>query len=144
MWFGLSGSTICFFNRTMTQHASRLWKDYLTEKESAASDDLASTITWPQPNLDGLGWVGLQSEGKAANKCLAYVGTPSRLLEKHSSWSWLRECQECAKLTSRIRVAALKNLQYKIYFDMFNRFLVTTWFHMCYFLVWCLHYYSTM
>ena len=28
-----------------------------------------------------LGEVGLQSEGKAANKCSAYVGTPSRLLE---------------------------------------------------------------
>ena len=102
---------------------------------SAASDNLASTITWPQPNWDGLGWVGPQSEGKAANKCSAYVGTPSRLLEKHSRWSWLRECQECAKLSSRQRVATLKNLKYKIYFDLFNTFLVTTWFHMCYFIV---------
>ena len=76
---------------------------------SAASDDLASTITRPQPNWDGLGWVRLQSEGKAINKCSAYVGTPSRLLEKHSRWSWLRECQGCAKLSSRQRVASLKN-----------------------------------
>ena len=52
-------------------------------------------------NLDDLGWVGLQSEGKAANKCSAYVGTLSRLLENHSRWSWLRECQGCARLSSR-------------------------------------------
>ena len=101
----------------------------------AASDDLASTITRPQPNWDSLGWVGPQSEGKAANKCSAYVGTPSRLLEKHSRWNRLRECQECAKLTSKQRVATLKNLKYYIYFDLFNTFLVTTWFHMCYFTV---------
>ena len=76
-------------------------------------------ITQPQPNWDGLGWVGPQSEGKAANKCSACVETPLRLLEKHSRWSWLRECQECAKLSSRQRVATLKNLMDKIYFDLF-------------------------
>ena len=52
-----------------------------------------------------------------------------------TSWSWLRECQECAKLSSRQRVATMKNLKYKIYFDLFNTFLVTTWFHVCYFIV---------
>ena len=29
----------------------------------------------------------------------------------------------------------LRNLKYKISFDLFNTFLVTTWFHMCYFFV---------
>ena len=29
----------------------------------------------------------------------------------------------------------LKNLKYKLYFDLFNTFLVTKWFHMCYFIV---------
>ena len=67
--------------------------------------------------------------------CLKNSWTPSRLLEKHSSWSWLRECQECAKLSSRQWVATLKNLKYKIFFDLCNTFLVTTWFHMCYFIV---------
>ena len=91
---------------------------------SAASDDLA-TNPRPQPKWDGLGWVRPQSEGKSANKCSAYVRIPSRPLEKHSSWSWLREYQECAKLSSWQRVATLKNL---IYFDLFNTFLgVTTW-----------------
>eukprot|EP00063_Salmo_salar_P051891 XP_014026726.1 PREDICTED: sin3 histone deacetylase corepressor complex component SDS3 isoform X2 [Salmo salar] len=37
---------------TMTQHTSRLCKGYLTKKEwRAASDDVASTITRPQPYL---------------------------------------------------------------------------------------------
>ena len=130
-----------FFNRTMTQHTSRLCKGYLTKKKSAASDDLVSTITQPQPNWDGLGWVGPQSEKKAANKCSAYVGTPSRLLEKHSSRSWFRECQECAKLLARQWVATLKNQKYIL---ICLTLLVTTWFHMCYFILWCLHYYSTM
>jgi hypothetical protein len=31
-------------------------------------------------------------------------------------------CQECAKLSSRQRVATLKNLKYKIYLDLFNTF----------------------
>ena len=97
--------------------------------------DLASTIPRPQPNWDGLWWVGPQSEGKAAKKCLEYLGTPSRRLEKHSRWSWLREYQECVKLSSRQRVATLKNLKYQTYFYLFNTFLVTTWFHLCYFIV---------
>jgi hypothetical protein len=29
----------------------------------------------------------------------------------------------------------LKNLKYKIYFDLFNTFLFPKWFHMCYFIV---------
>ena len=64
---------------------------------------------WPEPNWDGLGWVGPQSDRKTANRCSAYVGTPSRLLEKHSSWSWMKECQECLKLSLRKRVATFKN-----------------------------------
>ena len=99
----------------------------LGEWWSAASDDLASTVTQPQPSWDLLGWAGPQSEGKAANKCPTYVETPSRLLENHSGWSWLRECQECAKLSSRQTGATLKNL--------FNTFLLTTWFHMYYLII---------
>jgi hypothetical protein len=38
----------------------------------------------------------------------------------------VRECQECAKLPSRKRVATLKNIKYKIYFDLFNTLLITT------------------
>ena len=51
-----------------------------------------------------------------------------RLLEKHSWWSWLRECQDCAK-RSRQGVITL-----------FGRG-VTTWFHMCNTMVLMFHYY---
>jgi hypothetical protein len=52
-----------------------------------------------------------------------------------TSWSWLRECKEYAKLSSRQRVATLKNVKYKVFFVFLNGLLVTTWFHMFYFIV---------
>lgn len=42
------------YSKFMAHLASRLGKGYLTKKKSDASDDLASTITQPEPNLDGL------------------------------------------------------------------------------------------
>jgi hypothetical protein len=52
----------------------------LTKKES---DEVLHQMTWaPQSKWDSLGRAGLQSEGKAANKCSAYVGTPWKLLLK--------------------------------------------------------------
>ena len=76
-------------------------------------------IRWPglhnHPASTQLRWFGMswkkvcfsQCERKAANKCSAYAGIPSRRWEKHSRWSCLRECQEFAKLSSRQRVATL-------------------------------------
>jgi hypothetical protein len=55
----------------------------------------------------------------------------SRWLPHEAGW----KNAECAKMSSRQRVATLKNPKYKIYFDLFNTFLVTTWFHLCYFIV---------
>ena len=78
-------------------------------------------IRWPglhnHPTSIKLRWLGLfgqQSEGKAVKNCSAYVGTPSKLLKKHSRWIWLRECQECAKLSSRQRVTIwrISNIKY--------------------------------
>jgi hypothetical protein len=117
---GLSGTIIYFSTEQWPNTPAGCVRVFYQEGVwwSAASDDLVSTIPRPQPNWDGSGWVEPQSEGKAANKCSAYVGSPSRLLEKHSRWSWLRECQECAKLSS----SYLKNLKYKIYVDLFNTF----------------------
>ena len=103
-----------FFNRTMTQHTTRLCKGYLTKE----SDGVMHQMTWPpqSPNLNliEMVWDELDRrvKEKHPNKCSAYVGTPSRLLEKHSSRSWLRECQEFAKLSSRQREATLKNIKY--------------------------------
>jgi hypothetical protein len=72
-------------------------KGFLT-KESDASDDVASTITQPQTNWDGLEWVGAQSQGKAANKCSAYVETSSRPLEiipNEAGWENAKSVQSC-------------------------------------------------
>jgi hypothetical protein len=55
-------------------------------------------------------------------------------LVERMPWSWLRECLDSFAHTWQ-RVAILKNLKYKIYFDLFNIFMVTTWFHMCSFIV---------
>ena len=92
IWFALSRNIIYFstgqWPNTPPGCVSAIW---LRMGWSASSDNLTSTITLPQPKWDGLGWVGPQSEGKATNKCPANVGTPSRLLEKHSRWSWLLE-----------------------------------------------------
>ena len=83
--------------RTMTQHTSRLCKGYLVKKES---DRVLHQMTWPpqSPNLNPIEMVWDESDCRAKEKCAA---THSRLLEKHSSLSWLRECQERAKLSSR-------------------------------------------
>ena len=88
-----------FFNRTMTQQLQAVSGLFDQEGEwwSAASDDLASTITWPQPNWDGLG-VGHQSEVKAANKCSAYVGTPSKRWKSipcEAGWENAKSVQSC-------------------------------------------------
>lgn len=49
-WFAFSWTVICF------------------------SDDLASTVTWPEPNRDGLEWERPQIEGKRANECSESLG----------------------------------------------------------------------
>ena len=36
--------------------------------------------------------------------------------------SWLRECKACAKLSSKQRMATMKNLKYKRNVDLFNTF----------------------
>ena len=47
---------------------------------------MESTVTWPKPSPDGLGWDGTQSESKRSTKHSASLGTPSRLLENHFRW----------------------------------------------------------
>jgi hypothetical protein len=124
---GLVGLSFCF--------STGQWLfDQEGEWCSVASDDLASTIPRPQPNWDDLEWVGPQSEGKAANKCSACVRMPSRLLEKHSRWSWLREYQACAKAVTAKGGYFEESQVYNVFGLIKN--VVTTCFHMCCFIVW--------
>ena len=56
-------------------------------------------------------------------------------------WELLQDCWKSiqVKLVERnprvCKAVIKKNLKSKIYFDLFNTFLVTTWFHICYFIV---------
>ena len=65
-WFGFSGTIICF-NRTMTQHTSRLSKGYLTKKESHG---VLHQITWsPQfPDLKQTEMVWDESDHRVKEK----------------------------------------------------------------------------
>jgi hypothetical protein len=92
-----SGTIICFSTGQGSNTPPGCARDILPRRKV-----MECCIRWPglhnHPISTQLRWfgldcrVGLQSDENAANKCLAYVGTPSRRLEKHSRWSWLREC----------------------------------------------------
>ena len=118
----------------MTQHTSRLCKGYLTKKES---DGVLHQMTWPSisPDLNPseMTWDELDLRLKEKQPTSAqHVGTPSTLLEKHSLWSWLRECQECSKL----RLATLKNLKYMY---LFNTWKPPEWVNVQTFDWYCLY-----
>lgn len=60
-----------------------------------------NVITRPKPSWDGLGWGGLQSDGKAAKKCSPYLEravarqlevSVGKAVKLTTSLSWLREC----------------------------------------------------
>ena len=106
----LLGLWFVFQQEKDPKHTSRLCKGYLTKKES---DGVLHQMTWsPQsPDLNPIEMVGNELDRRVketASKCSACGNS---LLEKHSSWSWLRECQDCVKLSSRQRMA-LKNPKY--------------------------------
>ena len=89
------------------------------EWRSAASDDMASTIPRPQPNWDGLGWVGLQSEWKAANKCSA-CGNSFKTVGKAFKVKLVERMPRVCKAVIKAKVGYLKNIKYN--FDLFNTF----------------------
>ena len=85
-------------------------------------------MTWaPQsPDLNPIEMVWDELDHRVKEKQPTSVQDMWELLEKHFRGNGLRECQECAKLSSRQREATLKNLKYEMYFELFNTFLVTT------------------
>ena len=95
IWFALSGTIICFSTGQWPNTPPGCVRAIWPRKRV-----MECCIRWPglhnHPTSTQLRWFEMSwSEGKAANKCSAYVGSPSRLLEKHSRGSWVRECQEC-------------------------------------------------
>lgn len=130
IWFAISGTILShpLLNRkTNPKHTSRLRRGCWTKKgqwRGAASDYLASTITWLKPSWDGLGWVGLWSEEKAANERSAPLGTLSRRLENHSRWRPHEADWENAKsVQSRHqseRSLLWKNRKYTTHCGLFN------------------------
>ena len=96
------------------KHTSRPCGVHLTKKR----DGVLRQMSWPssKPRWDGLGWVGPQSE--SSQQVLSTFGNPYKTVGKPlkvlTSWIWLRECQECAKLSST---------QYMYCSGLFNTFL---------------------
>ena len=126
------GPSFVFQQDNDAKHTSRLCKGYLTKKESVG---ILHQKTWSPQSLDlnpiEMVWNELTAEWrKGSQQVLSIYGnsfkTVGKAFQVTTSWSWLRECQECAKLSSRQRVATSKNLKYKICFDLFHTFLVMT------------------
>ena len=123
--FGLRlvGLSFIFQQDNNSKHPSRLCKDYLNRKES---DGVLHQMTWPplSPDLNPIEmvWMSRTAEWrKSSQQMLSICGNSFKSVGKAFQVvpSWLRECQERAKLSSRQRVATL----------------VTTWFHICYFIM---------
>ena len=117
---------MCFSTGQWPQkHTSRLCKDYLTKKEWC--------IRWPDfhyhPTSTQLRWFGMSWTAewrKSSQQVLSMCGNSFKTVGKVFLTKLVermpRECQECGKLSSRQRVATLKNLKYIL-------------IYMCYFMV---------
>ena len=70
-------------------------------------------------------------------KEITQINRAHLLIEMHCRWPphEAESVPRVCKAVIKQRVATLKNLKYKIRFDLFNTFLLFTWFHMCYFIV---------
>ena len=91
--FGLSGTIICFSNRTMTQHTSRLCKGYLTKNES---DVVLHQMTRPpqSPDLNHIEMVWDESDCRVKEK---QPTSAQHMWELLRDWSWenAKSVQSC-------------------------------------------------
>ena len=109
-----------------------------------ASDGVLHQMTWPpqppdlNPNWDGSGWVGPQSEGKAAQQVLSICGNSFKTVRKASLMKLFERMPRVCKAVIKAKGGYFwRNLKYKIYLDLLKTFffLVTTWVHIGYFIV---------
>ena len=124
-----------FFNRTMTQHTSRLCKDNFTKKEREECCN-----RWPglhnHPTSTKLRWFGMSRTAewrKSSQQVLSICGNSS--CWKAFQVKLVERTPIVCKAVIKAKGGYLKNLKNKIYLVLFKTFLVTTWFYMCYFIV---------
>ena len=97
---------------------------------------MAFTITWPQPNWDGWDQLDCRVKEKqptSAQHMWEILQDYWKIIPHEDGWENAKSVQICHQGKGWLRT--LKNLKYKIHLDLFNTFLVTTWLHMCYFIV---------
>ena len=100
-------------------------------------------IRWPglhnPPTSTKLRWFGMSQTAewrKSLSICvLSMCGNSFKTVWKAFQVKLVEIMSRVCKAVIKAKGGYLKNLKYKMHFDLFNTFLVTTWFHMCYFLV---------
>ena len=125
---------------------------FLTEQWSNTPPGCVRAILQRRMECD-IKWPGLHNPPTSTQLRWFRMSQTVEVKEKQPTsaqhmWKLLQDCwKRMPRVCKAVKAKGgyFKNLKYKIYFDLFNTFLVTTWFHMCVIsLFWCLHYYSTM
>lgn len=100
-----AGPSFVFLQDDDPKHTSRLCKSYLSKKKS---DGVLHNMIWPpqSPDLNPTEVVWDESDKRVKEKQLIL-----KIVEKlfHVTHCLLGECQECAKLLSKQKLATLKS-----------------------------------